>query len=425
VIARLRVVAERLESSRARLLFRVLFIATAITFTLLPFVRFLHSGTDMDYRTWFQAGQTVLQGGEIYPRVQIFPFMYPPTCALLLALPAFFGKAALILILSSLNTVAWILCIRFSSVLISEQRLQNTPVVIANLIVIPFVWSSYHLGQPSLVLLALMLGAFLSLRRDREILAGALVALAVAIKAFPLLAIFYFVYRRYWTAAVSLAIALVILLFLLPIPFRGLHQTLRDVRDWQRGMLRYEQSGIAQRPARGYSWKNQSIFGVANRLLRRVSVDDEPNPPAYANVADLDFTTVNIVVIASALLLGFSFVLAMARQRAPAGDAREFGALLTLILIFTPLAFGYLFVWLMFPLALLIKPILVAERSISLICLSLAFALLTATGIAPRFAQIYGSLFCAALVLYFALAIDLWLRGRGKMPGSSTDETHV
>jgi hypothetical protein len=418
VIARLRVFTERLESPRARLLFRVLFIATAITFTLLPFVRFLHSGTDMDYRTWFQAGQTVLQGGEIYPRAQTFPFMYPPTCALLLAGPAFFGKAALILILSSLNTVAWILCIRFSSALMSEQRLQNTPVVIANLTVIPFVWSSYHLGQPSLVLLALMLGAFLSLRRDREILAGALVALAVAIKAFPLLAIFYLVYRRYWTAAVSLVIALVILLFLLPIPFRGLHQTLSDVRDWQHGMLRYEQSGIAQRPARGYSWKNQSIFGVTNRLLRRVSVDDEPHPPAYANVADLDFNTVNIVIIASALLLGFSFVLAMPRQRAPEGDAREFAALLILILIFTPLAFGYLFVWLMFPLAILIKRILVEAESISRGCLLIAYTLLVATGIAPRFAQIYGSLFFAALALYFALAIELRLPA--KIPRSST-----
>ena len=405
MIARLRVLTERLESPRPRLLFRVLFIVTAITFTLLPFVRFLHSGTDMDYRTWFQAGQTVLQGGEIYPHAQIFPFMYPPTCALLLALPAFFGKAAMILILSSLNTVAWILCIRFSSALMSEQRAQNTHIVVATFIVMPFVWSSYHLGQPSLVLLALMLGAFLSLRHGRETLAGALVALAVAIKAFPLLAIFYFIYRRYWMAAISLVIALVILLFLLPIPFRGWHQSLNDARDWQRGMLHYEQGGIAQRPARGYTWKNQSIFGLANRLLRRVSVDEEPDPLAYANLADLDFRTVNIVIMGSALLLGLSFVVAMPRQRAPEGDAREFAALLSLILIFTPLAFGYLFVWLMFPLALLIKRSL--EVPASLIWLLIALALLTATAIAPRFAQIYGSLFFAALMLYLALAIDL------------------
>jgi hypothetical protein len=170
-------------------------------------------------------------------------------------------------------------------------------------------------------------------------------------------------------------------------------------------MLHYEQGGIAQRPERGYTWKNQSIFGLANRLLRRVSVDEAPSPPAYANVADLDFRTINIVIIASALLLGFSFVAAMPRQRAPEGDAREFAALLSLILIFTPLTFGYLFVWLMFPLALLIKQSLKAPAS--LIWLLIALALLTATGITPRLAQIYGSLFFAALMLYLALAIDL------------------
>src|SRR5438309_10880733 len=303
----------------------------------------------MDYRTWFDAGQTVLRGDELYPYTQNFPFMYPPTCALLLAAPAFFGKPALILILSALNTMAWILCIRFSSALMSEQRAQNAPIVIASFIVIPFVWSSYHLGLPSLILLAFMLGAFLSLRHGQEILAGALVALAVAIKAFPLLAIFYFVYRRYWMTAISLVIALVILLFLLPIPFRGLHQTLSDVRDWQRGMLHYEQGGIAQRPARGYSWKNQSIFVGATRLLRRVSSDEEPNPLIHANLADLDFTTVNIVIVASAVVLGRSFLAAMSRLRRPETTRAHFAALLLLLLLFAPLAVGSSVVLLVLP----------------------------------------------------------------------------
>src|SRR5690242_11540930 len=107
-MARLRIVAERLEGPQARLFTRVLFVTTAGTFTLVPFVRFLRSGTDMDYRTWYQAGQLVLHGGEIYPHGGTFPFMYPPVCALMLAVPAFFGKAALILILSVVNTAAWL-----------------------------------------------------------------------------------------------------------------------------------------------------------------------------------------------------------------------------------------------------------------------------------------------------------------------------
>jgi glycosyl transferase family 87 len=408
VIARLIGVAKRLEAPRTRFLLRVLFITTAITFTLIPPIRFLRSGTDMDYRTWYQVGQTFLHGEEIYPHGQAFPFMYPPICALMLAVPAFFGKAVMILILSLANTVAWLLCIAFTSALISEKRIQNAPIVIANLLLMPFVWSSYHLGQPSLILLALMLGAFLALSAGRksEILAGTLIALASAIKAFPLLAIFYLIYRRYWAATVSLVIGLLILLLIVPIPFRGLQRTITDARDWQRGMLRYRESAIAQRPARGYSWKNQSIFGVANRLLRHVSVDDEPNRLAYANVINLDFRTVNIVIIACALVVGASFVWVIPRHHSPASE--EFAALLILILIFTPLTFGYLFVWLMLPLALLIKQIIAADEPPSLRCLFIALLLLTSTAIAPRFAQIYGSLFFTALILYLALATSLW-----------------
>ena len=184
---------------------------------------------------------------------------------------------------------------------------------------------------------------------------------------------------------------------------------MNDVKAWQRGMLRYEEGGIAQRPARSYSWKNQSIFGVANRLLRRVSFVDEGDA-AYANVVDLNFRTVNIVIVACGLILGASFVWAMARQTAPQGDAGEFAALLILILLFTPLAFGYLFVWLGVPLALLIKRTIASDDSKVLRYLLIAFVLLIATGIAPRFAQTYGSLFFAAFILYLPLATNLSYR---------------
>ena len=53
----------------------------------------------------------------------------------------------------------------------------------------------------------------------------------------------------------------------------------------------------------------------------------------------------------------------MPRERSPQSDAGEFAALLILILMFTPLAFGYLFVWLMVPLALLIKRTIASDDS--------------------------------------------------------------
>jgi len=407
----LRVLAEGLERPRGWLLVRILFITTAVTFTVIPFIRFFRTGTDMDYRTWYEAGQTVLRGGEIYPPGQAFPFMYPPTCAMALAVPAFFGEPTLILTLSALNTVAWVLCICFIGALVLEDRIQNSPVVIANLIFIPIVWSNYHLGQPSLVLLALMLGAFLSLRTDRQFIAGGLIATATAIKAFPVLVIPYLIYRRYWSAAAALLVSLIILLFILPVPFRGWQRTVNDLSEWQRGMLHYEEHGIAQRLTRSYSWKNQSIFGVANRLLRRVSIDDQANQ-AYANIVNFNFRTVNILIVSCALVVGTSFVWVMSRRRSAGTDANEFGAVLILILLFTPLAFGYLFVWLIVPLAFLIKNTLTAKDSTAMSYLVIAFSLLVATAIAPRFAQIYGSLFFAAFVLYVALARNLVRQGQ-------------
>ena len=136
-------------------------------------------------------------------------------------------------------------------------------------------------------------------------------------------------------------------------------------------------------------------------------MDDEPDPPAYANIVNLNFRTINIVIVACALILGAIFVWAMPRQRSPQSEAGEFAALLILILMFTPLAFGYLFVWLMVPLTLLIKRTLASGDSTLLTYLLVAYVLLITTGIAPRFAQTYGSLFFAAFALYLALATAL------------------
>ncbi len=415
VIARFRQLAERLETRAARKGVLALFAAVAVAFTFIPFIRFIRHGTQFDYLTWFNAAQAVLGHREIYPRSGVFPFMYPPACAVALALPAFFGKAAMILLLTCLNTVAWIVCIRFTLALAREHRFPVTLALISDLIVLVFIWSSYHLGQPSLLLLALMLGAFVALRRKREVLAGALIACAAAIKAFPFLAIVYLIYRRQWIATLSLIITLALLLFVLPVPFRGPAQTFADVRAWQRGMLRYQSGGIAQRAGRGYSWKNQSLFGLANRMLRRVSVNDEGEAVVYKNIANFDFRLINGLILASAIVLGLWFIAAM--LRGPRSfDALELSALLSLILLFTPLGFGYLFSWLMLPFAALIKRVLDSGSTLAASSILTATALLIATGISPRTAQIYGSVFFAALVLYFGATIELW---RGATPAAA------
>src|SRR5438132_12695225 len=334
------------------------FIAIATVFSALPILRYLRGHSIFDYELWHATGKHVLAGDEIYFfRAGKYDFMYPPPCALFLAGASLLGQGGLIFLLVAINSVAWFYSAKLSAVLAGGNRGTTNPwlYLIPSLLAIVYIWSSYHLGQPNLVLLALMLGAFVALGAEREIVAGGLIAVAAAIKAFPVLAIVYLVYRRYWTAAASLVATLVFLLLILPAPFRGFELAWPDLEKWSSGMLKYSEVTVGQRPMRSYTWKNQSLIGVSNRLLRHVDADaaSAPPQPVYVNFADLKFSVVNAIIMSVALALGILFMGVMPHRamRTAESDGIEFSLLLLLMLMLTPLSFGYFYSWLMLPFA--------------------------------------------------------------------------
>ena len=388
-----------------------------LVFTIVPVLHCLRGHSIKDYRVWYETGQLVLQGAEVYPnRWTKFPFMYPPPCALFLAPLAALGRTGLIVVLTLVNAAAWFCCIIFSARLATGQwqRGHLLLYLIPNLIMGAHVWGNFLLGQPSLLLLALMLGSFILLQRQRNAAAGGLVAIAAAIKAFPAMAIVYLIYGRYWIAGLSMVLTLAFLLVLLPIPFRGYDLAKQDLERWTSGMLfKYDESGVGQRLGRSNSWKNQSIWGVANRMLRPVEYDHkyEPHTPVYANVADLQFKTVNQIILAAALVLGVAFITVMParRRRTEETDAIEFALLLLLILVFTPLSFGYLFAWLIYPLTVVVQRCLLGTGSRLLLGCAIAAVVLLGLSIPFRvIAQAYGNAFFATLLLFVGLAIELW-----------------
>lgn len=376
----------------------------------------LRGDSTKDYWVWFQTGQTLLQGGEIYPNQwHKFPFMYPPPCALFLAPVAALGQTGLVIVLALVNAAAWT-CTIFFSVRLATGGWGRGHVVLyvaPSLIMGAHVWGNFLLGQPSLVLLALMLGGFIALQGERQPLAGGLVAIATAIKAFPVIAIVYLIYRRYWVAVASLSLAVIFLFIVLPVPFRGYALAKQDVERWTSGMLfKYDESGVGQRLGRSTSWKNQSIWGVANRLLRHVEYDHkfEPHEPVYANFADLGFKTVNAIILACAAALGLAFIVVMprAKARTPETDAIEFALLLLLILVFTPLSFGYLFAWLIYPLTVVVQRLVTGAGSRGLGLASGAAVTVLALSLPFRvMAQTYGNALFATLLLFAGLAIEL------------------
>jgi len=176
-------------------------------------------------------------------------------------------------------------------------------------------------------------------------------------------------------------------------------------------MLKYSEVTVGQRPMRSYTWKNQSLVGVTNRLLRHVDADaaSARHTPVCVNFADLKFSVVNAIIVSAALALGIAFIAAMPQRgmRSLDSDAIEFALLLLLMLMLTPLSFGYFYSWLMLPFAVITQRVLAAKNSAVLWWSLTALALLALSLVFPRRAQLYGNTFFATLLLIIGLSIEL------------------
>ncbi len=210
------------------------------------------SGKTKDYPLWYWAGQQVLHGGPLYPAtpIEYFDYIYPPPPAILLAIPSWFGKILLYVVLSILNVLAWWYTGTLSQVMAGSGRkpgpwLEALPAVVT----VPFVFDMFDLGQPNLVLLAMVLFGFWSLRHQRSWLAGFVFALATVIKVFPIAVLPYLLWRRKWVAAASMIAFTGILLYLVPAPIRGFERNAAELAVWYQGMVG-TRLGEGLRPAR-------------------------------------------------------------------------------------------------------------------------------------------------------------------------------
>jgi hypothetical protein len=403
-----------------------LLAALMIAFSIAPVSNNFRGRKNKDYDLWYRTGRIVLDGGDIYPKVRrLFPFMYPPAAASMLAVACSVGNHPFVVLLTATNSAAWLASILLSVYLVTGKVARQHPLLylVPTLWVIPYIHDMYLLGQPNLFLLVLMLGAFACLRHGRQWSAGGLIGLAAAIKAFPIMAIGYLVYRRQWKATAATVITVAVLMMVLPLPFRGPARAWDDLGMWTRGMvLKYDADGIAQRPERCYGFKNQSMVALANRLLRDVPADGEAKDGWHVNFAHLDFKTVNLAIVATALGLCVFYMATMPRQGRRTGttDAIETSMLLLLILAFSPFSFNYFFVWLIYPLTVLLHLILQApesSRERTVLAAWMASALVVFASAIPflRPAQAYGNLLVASLMLLVILG---WTMPRKAAPAA-------
>lgn len=352
--------APRRLSLRAPLDLLFLFCCVVLTADVLG-PELFGRGKTKDYLLWYWAGQQVLHGAPLYPNSieDYFEFIYPPLPAILLAIPSWFGKIPLYVVLSILNAVAWWYTGMFANAMTGSGRkpgpwLEALPAAVT----VTFVFDMFDLGQPNLVLLAMMLYGFWNLQRQRPWLAGFMFALATAIKVFPIAVLPYLVWRRKWAAVVGTIAFTGILLYVAPAPIRGFERNAAELATWYQAMVgSSSEKGFGQRDEQNWSWVNQSLIAVTHRLVRPINYNQEDanKPPRTMNIIDVDYRTANWIVLAVAALVGLGFVAVMPRQsrRTARSDAEELGILFCLMTVASPLARQYYFMWLFLPMTVL------------------------------------------------------------------------
>jgi hypothetical protein len=370
------------------------------------------NGKSKDYALWFWAGQQVLQGKDLYPTDPgaNFYFIYPPSPAVMLAIPAWFGRLTLYICLSLLNCVAWWMTGQFSNAMTgSGKRPGALLFALPGFLTITSVFDMFDLGQPNLVLLAMMLCGFWWLQHARPWAAGSMFALATAIKVFPVAVLPYLVWRRQWAALASTAVFLAIFLFVMPAPVRGFQHNIAELKTWYQGMIASSsEKGFGQRDEQNWSWVNQSIIAMTHRLTRPINYnqDDPAKPPRTMNIVDISYQAANGIVLVISLLIGLGYIAVMPRykRRTRRSDAEEIAILFCLMTVASPLARQYYFMWLFFPFTVLIHRAAFDPRptvrrwtwgavavAVALMCLSIP--------IFPNDLQAYGNNLAATVVL--------------------------
>ncbi len=408
----------RMPSLRAPL--EVLFLVCCVVltgFVLVPEI--FGNGKTKDYPLWYWAGQQVLQGQPLYPTDDhAFEFIYPPLTAVLLAIPSWFGKTPLYLFLSLINVFAWWTTLLYSNAMTGAPRAPGMWLfALPGFVTITFVFDMFDLGQPNLVLLALMLLGFWSMQHRRPWSAGSMFALASAIKVFPVAVSAYLVWRGKWRTLASMVLFLGIFLMVVPAPVRGFEDNIAELKRWYGGMVgSASEKGFGQRNEQNWSWVNQSVIAMTHRLTRPINYnqDDPSRPVRTMNVVDISFNAANILVVALLLLTGLGYVAAMppASRRTDASDAEEIALFFCLMTLACPLARQYYFIALLFPMTVLMHrcahdPEVKVRIGTWLALGAAGLFMLLSLPVFPRDLQAWGNNLVATVIISLALAWHL------------------
>ena len=170
-------------------------------------------------------------------------------------------------------------------------------------------------GNINIFILLLVVGSLLSFSRGRDILAGVLLALAIACKVTPALFVGYFLWKRAWRVLIGTAAGLLLFFLFIPALFLGWEHNLQALHSWIEVMILPFVVGGVVTPEHN----NQSLPGLIARMLTTAPsfstyLGDHYVPLRYDNIADIGPAAAKLLVKA---FMGLFVLLIVWKCRTP------------------------------------------------------------------------------------------------------------
>ncbi len=305
----------------------------------------------------------------------------------------------------------------------------------------PFVDELSH-GHVNLFILLLVIAALTAFRRRLDVLAGLLLALAIACKVTPALFLPYFLWKRSWRVLAGCVAGLLLFLWpgLVPAGRLGWEMNQRQLASWYGNMVHpfLVEGKVTSEHV------NQSLPGLVFRLGTHhpsfvVFENDVETPSRYDNLLDLTPAQAKWLVKGCMALFALAVVLwcrSSTQQRQGWPLAGEFAVVLLGMLLFSERTWKHHCVTLVLPFSVLVYYLARGGgsawlRRVLATALVAALALLVAPGLTTgrgraiaaadpglgKLALVYGSYTIACLVLLAGLL--LILRRAGASPASA------
>ncbi|HEY2573879.1 MAG TPA: glycosyltransferase family 87 protein [Verrucomicrobiaceae bacterium] len=420
--------------SRAERWMLISFFVVSAALTVQPVVKTIkeHRGAK-DYDTWDEVSRAVRNDKALYKAGHhaVRDFYYPPAIATLFYTPlSYAGLPGMVLLLCLFTCLGHLVSL-FLSVYFATGQLRAPPRIwlIAFVVGVPFVVDLYFLGQLNMTLLAVMLCGFLALEKQHPVMAGTLFAMSASAKAFPFSVIGYLVWRRHWTATISMLGALALILVFLPAPVRGFERNWRELCIWTDSMLLHNSGdALANQPTRAFRYGNQTLMSVVHRLTRPLPVGREDEGDLTVNLIDVSSTTSFLIfaAIAGSMCLAFVMLMPPRDRRTLETNAIEYCVVLLLIVIFSPKAGSYYYCWTIPGFTLVASAAMHAPKGSSRrrwivigLALSILVMSLALTQNFDRRPQGMGATLWGAVLLFVTLLGLLWDKRR-QLPASRT-----